>query len=271
MIALRYLKKKKIPYVFAINGGVVRPHENKFKRALKHYFIKGANFYLSPCEEASRYLLHYGAKKKDIYHYPYSTIYQKEIISKKLTSIEKQYRRKQKGIIGEQVFVSVGQFINRKNNMLLLEVWRKMPKNRTLLLIGEGPDKKKYENFIATHQLTNVMILDFQKRADILELLSISDYAIFLSKEDIYGHVINEALSQGLGVVASDKMVAALKLIENDVNGYIVNIENVDEIIQAINKIATKDFFAEAIATASKNTIELMVARHVEIFQGEKR
>lgn len=269
MIALRYLKKKKIPYVFYINGGVVRSKENKLIRAVKHYFLSGAKYYLSPSDEADRYLLHYGIKKKDIRHFPYATIYEKEIAQTKLTSIEKQYRRKQHGITGEQVFISVGQFIDRKNNMLLLQIWTKMPKTRTLLLVGEGPDKKKYLDFIAAHHLDNVIILDFQKRSKVLELLYLSDYAIFLSKEDIYGHVINEALSQGLGVIASDKMVAAVTLLKNDVNGYIINIEKPEEIIKTINKIATKDFFNGAINTAKQNTIELMVKRHVEIFKGD--
>ncbi|HKM11540.1 MAG: glycosyltransferase family 4 protein [Bacilli bacterium] len=268
MIALRYLKKHHIPYIFAINGGVVRTKENRFKRGIKHYFIDGATFYLSPSEEADRYLLHYGVERKRILHYPYSTIYEHEIATKKITSLEKRFLRKQLGIDGEQVFISVGQFIERKNNMRLLKIWKLMPKSRTLVLIGDGPDRVKYENFIKDNKIENVCLLNFKARKDVLNLLRISDYAIFLSKEDIYGHVVNEALSQGLGVIASNKMVAARTLVQDGSNGFLVDPENEAQVLFSINTIVTKDFYHKAIEVAKQNTIEAMVARHVEIFSG---
>jgi len=271
MIALRYLKKHHIPYVFAINGGVVRPKESRIKRGIKHYFIDGATYYLSPSEEADRYLIHYGVARKSILHFPYSTIYEEEIVTKKISSLEKCYSRSKMGIPGEQVFVSVGQFIERKNNMRLLQVWKSMPKTRTLVLIGEGPDRHKYEAFIKENHLTNVLLFDFKNRAAVLHLLRLADYAIFLSKEDIYGHVVNEALSQGLGVIASHKMVAARTLITDNVNGFQVDPENEIQVLEAINKIVTKDFYKKAVETAKNNTIEAMVARHVAIFTGVRK
>jgi glycosyltransferase involved in cell wall biosynthesis len=47
---------------------------------------------------------------------------------------------------------------------------------------------------------------------------------VFLSKEDIYGHVINEALSQGLPVVSSSHVNAAAHLIKNGYDGFLIDL-----------------------------------------------
>ena len=105
------------------------------------------------------------------------------------------------------------------------------------------------------------------KRSELLDFYRGCDAFVTLSKEDIYGHMINEALSQGLPVISSDKVVSARHLIKQDENGYLVNYTDHDSVLEAIEKIGTKDFSLEAIKTAQQNTIELMVAAHVKIME----
>ena len=60
---------------------------------------------------------------------------------------------------------------------------------------------------------------------------------VFSSNEDIYGHVINEALSQGLPVISTPNVNASQHLIKDGINGYIVNNIDSDDFRQKI-----KDF-----------------------------
>lgn len=266
MLAIRYLKKHKIPYIFYINGGIVKK-ESRLKFLIKRAFITGAEHYFSPCVEASEYLTHYGVDASTIFHYPYATIYDREIISEVLSSKEKLALRQKEGIPGEQVFVSISQFIKRKNNFALLKAWKQVDPRYSLVLIGEGPQRKQYEQFIKENRLTNVYIKPFLKREALLNYIRMFDHFILLSKEDIYGHVINEAFSQGLDVIATPQMVAARHLIHPGKNGYLVNYLDEDDILEKIAKLIEKPLNNRSISTAKNNTIEVMAESHIEAFR----
>lgn len=80
MKAINYLIKKNIPYCLYINGGIIKTKENPIRRHLKRKYISHADFYFSPDERSDEYLVYYGANKSNIYSYPYSTIYENEIV-----------------------------------------------------------------------------------------------------------------------------------------------------------------------------------------------
>ncbi len=267
MLALRYLKRKNIPYAFYINGGVAK-NESKLKTKIKRYFLKGAKYYFSPASAADQYLLKYGIKQEQIYHYPYSTIYQSQIKTSKISKDDKNLFWQSHNISGTSVFVTVTSFIRRKNNLELIKCWQTLPRSYTLVLIGEGKEKKKYLNYIKANGINNVIILPFMKNSEALEYVRHADGALYISRYDIYGHVINEALAMGVNVLASDRMVATKALIKDKYNGLVFDYKS--PLKDKIVELLTYDFHEKAIETASKNTIEKMVERHLEIIEVNK-
>ncbi len=266
MLTLIYLKKHKIPYAFYINGGVAK-NESALKFRFKRYFLTGAKYYFSPSEAADEYLLKYGVESKAIKHFPYATVYQQQIAKKRPTFKEKQTFWGNVHIHARRVFVTVTSFISRKNNYELIKTWRDMPKDCALVLIGDGKEKNMYLEYIETHQLTNVHILPFMKSSDALNFVYHADAALYISRYDIYGHVINEALSMGVNVLASNKMVATRQLIKDKVNGLVYDYKC--SLIDKIKEIENYDFFEAAIKTAKENSVEKMVQRHREIIEEE--
>lgn len=268
MAALDYLKKHRKPYVFYINGGIIRQNETTVLQRIKTHYISGANLYFSPDENSNQYLIHYGAEPEKIINYPYSTIYEKEILDKPTSAQEKAEIRKRLKLDGEKVFVSCGQFIPRKNYKRLISYWQNQPKNHLLVLIGGGPEEKSYRKLIKDLALDNVQMLNFQSRHVLFDYFKAADVYLFPSKEDIYGHVINEALSQGLPVISNFNVNAAQLLIKNDENGFVINFDNDREIEKAIAVALSKPKMAEAaLETARQNTIELMAKAHLEAFR----
>lgn len=253
MLTITYLKLKKIPYVLFINGGIVKD-ESDVKYAIKKSFISKAKYYLSPCAKADEYLCYYGANKEKIFHYPNSTIFNHQILDRPLTKLEKQELRKQLNLpIYSQIFVSPCQFIERKNNIQLLKSF--LNTDKILLLIGSGVQKPLYENFIKQNQMNNVIILDYKDAFELIPYYRASDCFITLSKEDIYGHTLNEAMSQGLPAISSNRAISTWHLLKNGINGYIVDIKKQETIDYAISNIS--DNMAQAaIDTAKQNTIE---------------
>ncbi len=268
ILAIRYMIRKKIPYALYVNGGFIHT-DSAWKYRFKTKLISHAFRYYAPSEKIDSYLLHYGARKEDIRYYPYATISEKEIATSPLSKEEKENILQSYHLPTKTpIFISVGQFIPRKNMMLLLEIFRLHP-NLHLLLVGGGKEETKYRQYMEQYHMNNVTILPFLPRKQLFPLMRACHSLILLSKEDIYGHVINEALSQGIGVIASDKIIAAQTLIQNGIQGYIVSNQNHDMIHQAIELSLQKSFFDEAIAVAKQNTYEQSAACHIALWKKE--
>ena len=263
MKAIRYMVRHKIPYVLQINGGI-KKKDNPIKRRMKKYYISHAQKYLSPCTEADKYLLYYGAREEDIYHYPYGNYYESEMIKKIPNQKEKEELRKKWNLPNNKIFVNASQFIERKNNFELISIFK--DREETLLLIGAGKEKEKYEKFIKDNNIKNIIIMDFLKKKDLFEVLSCCDCFITLSFEDIFGHTTLEAMANGLPVISSDRVVSSLDLIENGINGYLVDLNNKETILSAINNVK-EEMGKAAIITAKNNTIECSAKRLNEILE----
>lgn len=252
MRAIRYMIKHDIPYVLQINGGIIKK-DFPLKKRLKTYFISHAYRYYSPCQEADNYLIHYGALPKRIFHYPYGNFFDKEILKNPLKPAQKLKIRHKWGLPTNILFVNASQFIERKNNMQLISIFK--GREESLLLIGSGKEKEKYEQYIKDNKLTNIIIMDFKKRDELFEILSCADAFITLSHEDIFGHTTLEAMANGLPVISSNKVVSSLDLIEDGKNGFIVDNKSKDLINRAINNI-DKLSPKYALEVAHRNTIE---------------
>ena len=252
MRAIKYLIKHKIKYVLQINGGVIKK-ENSLKKKIKTYYISHAYKYFSPCLEADKYLTYYGARQEDIFHYPYGNLFNKDVLDKPIEQKEKEELRKKWNLPSGKIFVNASQFIERKNNIQLIELFKNREEN--LLLIGSGKEKEKYQKIISDNNIKNIQIIDYLKREDLFEVLKASDYFITLSFQDIFGHTTIEAMANGLPVISSDRVISSLDLTENGKNGYIVDIADNDKIISAIENI-DKCSREESLKTAKEHTIE---------------
>ena len=264
MKAIKYLKKTHTPYVLYINGGTIKSKECFIKKNLKKRYISVAKCYFSPDEESNKYLVYYGANEKDILNYPYSTIFENEIVK---NEPNKKELRKELNLNFEKVFVSSGQLIKRKNYISLVKEWEKFPKEYGLVLIGDGKQRKEIENLIKTENLSNVLVTGFLKHEEMFKYFKASDAFLFPSKEDIYGHVINEALSQGVPVISTNKVNSATKLIKNGVNGFVLEKLEGEEFKTSVDKILKLNTFFECIKTAKDNTIEKMAEAHIKMIE----
>ena len=265
--AIRYMIKHNIPYVLQINGGVIR-QDAKWKKKMKTYFISHASHYFSPCSEADKYLIYYGANPEKISHYPYGNYFNAEILSSALSQREKNDIRNKWKLPEGTLFVNASQFIERKNNMQLISIFKN--REEKLLLIGSGQEKEKYERYIREQNINNVFLMDFLKKKELFEVLKACDYFITLSEEDIFGHTTLEAMANGLPVISSNRVVSSLDIIRNGENGYLVDINNEQEIIDALEKVNSK-MSQEAIETAKNNTVEKSAAKLHELLESLKQ
>ena len=268
IITILFLQRHRIPYYIYVNGGMIRK-ESFLKFQLKKRLISKAIGFFSPTKFIDDYLVYYGATIDKIVHYPYSTVFDNELLAQPLSPQDKLSLRRVIGLPLEgKIFMAIGEFIPRKNFSALIQAWRSVPASMHLMLIGEGKQEGHYRRLIKRYQLKNIHLTSFQPKNLILSYLRSSDGFILLSKEDIYGHVVNEALSQGIPVLASDKVIAAKVLIQSGVNGYLLSLFDIHRLPKLLHQLLLIQPSVASQRIAKSQTIEAMVQTHVDFFLG---
>ncbi len=104
-------------------------------------------------------------------------------------------------------FVYVGQLIARKNVHTLLAAFASMRSTSdTLTIVGTGPLEEQLQE--RTHELgmgPEVSFRGHQNMDELIDTYAASDTLVLPSTEEVWGLVVNEALSAGLSVVVSDR------------------------------------------------------------------
>lgn len=272
MMAIEFLKLKKIPFYLNADGGLIKK-DPIFIKKIKCRLISAANGWLSTGINTTDYLVNYGANKQFIYTYPFTSIQVKDVLDTPLNFEEKKRIRNELGIIEDKVVLSVGQFIQRKGFDILLKSAESVQNDIGIYIIGGEPT----EEFIKLREklkLDNIHFIGFTNKKELLEFYKAADIFVLPTREDIWGLVINEAMANGLPVITTDKCVAGLEMIKSGENGFIVPIDDSETIAEKINflfnseKIIEK-MSVESIKTAKKYTIEQMAQKHIEILNSK--
>ena len=271
MRAIKYMHRHKIPFIFGIDGGIISKNEHKLKYKLKKSIISKAHYYISPGEVSDKYLIYYGAKKDKIFHYHFTSLKSKDILNELITTKEKEKIRKNLNILEKNMVISIGQFVYRKGYDVLLKSANIIDKNTGIYIIG-GKPTDEYINLKNELKLDNVHFVDFLQKKELKEYYKAADLFVFPTREDIWGLVINEAMSYGLPIVTTDNCVAGLELVHNGENGYIVEVEDGSTLCEKTNMIINDKKLKNKMSKNSlekiKNyTIENMAKEHYKIFK----
>lgn len=272
MIALIYMKLRRIPYYLETDGGMIR-NENSLKRLYKKFLISNAKGYFSPSKGSDDYLVYYGANRDCVYRYPFTSLKESEILDSIPSEDEIFYIKEELKIKEEKVILSVGQFIYRKGYDILLKACRDLDENVGVYIIG-GKVTEEYNQLINTLELKNIHFLEFKNKETLYKYYKAADLFILPTREDIWGLVINEAMAHALPVITTKKCVAGIELVIQSVNGEIVEVEDFKAMRLAIENILysenTKEFQKNSLSIIKKYTIEEMAKEHLKIFMKDK-
>lgn len=273
MLAIAYMKRKRIPYAIESDGAFAGSGRG-VKERIKKYFLSGAELYFSTAEEHEKYYLTYGAPKGKLVRYPFSSLRDRDILCAPVSFDEKARLKKELGINEEKVILAVGQFIPRKGFDLLIQAMATLPKEIGCYIVG-GKAPEEYWQLTKRLATSNVHFVDFKEKEELKKYYRAADVFVHPTREDIWGLVVNEAMAQGLPVVATDRCIAALELVENGKNGYVIPTENVGALKE---KLATlledgdlrASMNEESLRAIRRYTVEEMAKFHMNIWLSSK-
>lgn len=142
----------------------------------------------------------------------------------------------------ELVLLNISRFIDWKRLVdlavalqLLEKKAAKIARKIHLVLIGDG---KFYDHKPLLDQLTIVRVHNVAQMPpfEIMSYYCASDLFVFPSEGDIWGLVVNEALSMGVPVICTNR-IGASELVHNGENGFVVPARRPDIMAQAIVQI----------------------------------
>lgn len=264
MMTMQYLSIIGKKFILSSDGGFVKKESN-LKKWVKTHFIKLASWYLSPGGMTDSYLEYYGASKASIYRYSFTSVAEEDICLPN----DKISLRQRIGLKGNINILSVGQLIPRKGFDLLFKALSKLPDESIHLYVVGGKPTEEYNSMVKKLKLEDrVHFVGFLNKEDLKQYYLAADLMCLPTREDVWGLVVLEALACGLPVISTNKCNAAIELIKNSVNGYVVESEDSDAIASAIQKIIQSDISfmqRNAYETAKKNTYSQMVKAHMNL------
>ena len=139
----------------------------------------------------------------------------------------------------KKIILFSGKYIKKKRPMDLLKAFTKINnKDSILIMLGDGEMRKEMEDFITYNKLTDDVILTgFVNQSLIPFYYRAADLFVMCSGSgETWGLSVNEAMNFGIPVIVSDICGCSIDLIENDKNGNIFQMGDLDALTKLIDK-----------------------------------
>jgi len=202
---------------------------------------------------------YYGVPSEKLFPFAYSWGYDKLVDVSSQVVITKKEVRKQYGVPQDAVVILYcGRLSSEKGITELIEAYRIVshPK-KSLILVGDGQLRGPLEELAVRHKVESIHFMGFQRRDDVGQFYIMADFFVLPSQKETWGMVINEALSYGLPVIASDQVGAAVDLVASGENGDIFPSGDVTELANQISRmINLTDEERQKMGNNSQNKIK---------------
>ena len=186
---------------------------------------------------------------------------------------EKQMLKKQVGLSNiNNVFITVGSLIPRKNLQVLIKAFNHKTENDVLLIVGSGSEKAELSQLVTTD---NIIFQDFTP--NIVDYFCASDCYIASSLSEGLPNSVMEAMASGLPVVLSD-IEPHRELVKNSVfEEFLFDATNHDDVISKIalfksyyntdfgkesRKIAVESFSAQSMSNKYQQLYINLICNH---------
>ena len=227
---------------------IIVADRNNPKKVPSNFFIRKARDFLYLCadrvvlqtEQNDMYFSYIKESKRRVIYNP--------ICLKEKTGLALGMEKKKK-------IVSVGRLIEQKNQKMMINAFSKLEKkypNYELWIYGEGNYRDELERLIRELGLEKKVFLPGNSK-DIFTVISDAEFFVMSSNYEGMPNALLEAMCLGLPVI-STKVSGAIDVIKNEYNGLLVDIDDIDGLIIAMDKLFSDE---ELRANLAKSACQL--------------
>lgn len=132
------------------------------------------------------------------------------------------------------IYLYVGQIVERKGVMELLNAWKHFDKEATLVCAGMGNQMQEVQEYLKLNNLNNVIMLGSVDYDRLPSLYKASDVFIIPTLEDNWSLVVPEAMASGLPIACSKYNGLWPELIHDNVNGKVFDPLDAEDTLECL-------------------------------------
>lgn len=170
--------------------------------------------------------------------------------------IKKLLKDEDKSITPISKIISIGRLDQQKNHQLLIRAFAKLSDqypNLTLDIYGDGILRNDLENLIISFNLQDRIKLP-GITMNVESTLAEADLFVFPSAYEGFPNALCEAMAVGLPVIASN-CSGSNEIVENNHNGLLFNIDNMEELVKCIESLINNPSHARQLAINAQDII----------------
>jgi glycosyltransferase involved in cell wall biosynthesis len=226
------------------------------QRRLRRVILRMAHAVVGMGSEARRYFQSLGIRGEVVFDAPNAI--DSSFLPPDLSSEKRSAIRGQLGISG-LCYLYVGKFIAGKGMNELLDAWEIFAKCQdvqvSLVLVGDGNQKESLERRVTERGVRGVRFVPFVQLDELPTIYHAADVLVFPTLQDVWGLVVNEAMTFGLPVICSKYAGCASDLIIEDRNGWLVDPKNREDLVRTLRKAWDARDKNEAMAKTGQGLI----------------
>ncbi|ANY67933.1 hypothetical protein BBD42_16725 [Paenibacillus sp. BIHB 4019] len=195
--------------------------QNKLVNTVRKVFFKLTDSFITYGTQSAECLEYYGVSKDKIV-IGYNTV-DIRFFHKKYTEHKQSKLRSDEGPIK---LLFIGQLIERKGLAQIIDAIQQTHSDAAwqLTIVGSGPDEQKLKARVEQYGLTGQISFEgYKQKNELIGYLVEADCLIFPSLIEVWGLVVNEALSTNTFVLASKYAGATKDIIVDKQNGLIID------------------------------------------------
>nr|WP_298659070.1 glycosyltransferase [uncultured Flavobacterium sp.] len=166
----------------------------------------------------------------------------------------------------ENIILTVGRLDENKNQMMLINSFANLnDKKWKLYIVGDGKLRLEYEEYVKKINLLDNIIFTGMVN-DISYYYDRAKIFVLTSNSEGFPNVLLEAMSKGIPCISTNCNYGPSELIIDSENGYLVEIDNINQLKEKLNKlmyntILQQQFSQKGINTSKHYSIEFIVSK----------
>lgn len=250
-------------YINFMNISILDKPSVRFVEMISKIYCYPSNTVIVPSKKTYDVLMKYSVKNNDVRVLP-SGIDLERFRNPNYENIQRikdEYNLKDK-----KVMIYLGRVAKEKNIEIILETI-KVRKDLTLLVVGEGPELKHFQE---KYNYQNIIFCGKKEYSEVADYYNVADAFISASTTETQGLTFIEAMSTGKVLFCSDKVVLKDLLYEGE-NGYF--FENEEELnkkidtFYSLNEQQRKDMRDKSLEISKRYDLDVFVRKIVDIYE----
>ncbi len=158
--------------------------------------------------------------------------------------------------VNNKVVITAGRLSKEKGYDMLIDIWQKVSDKAPewqLNIFGDGDERENLQSKIDDYGLKSVKIFDFSK--DIENEMKKSSIFVLSSRFEGFGMVLVEAQAKGLPIVSFDIKNGPSLIVDDGVNGFLIEPFNLDEFAQKLSLLMSDENLRQNFSNASQKDL----------------